>query len=34
MQRIRQDFELPPCIENWGWKFHHLGIPTDISDAK
>ncbi|MEX1013812.1 MAG: hypothetical protein WDZ80_01465 [Candidatus Paceibacterota bacterium] len=29
MQQIRQDFELPPCIENWGWKFHHLGIPTD-----
>jgi len=30
MQRIRQDFELPACIENWGWKYHHLGIPTDI----
>ena len=29
MQQIRQDFELPPCIENWGWEFHHLGIPTD-----
>lgn len=29
MQQIRQDFELAPCIENWGWKFHHLGIPTD-----
>ena len=30
MQRIRQDFELPTCIENWGWKYHHLGIPTNI----
>jgi len=26
---IRQDHELPPCIEDWGWKYHHLGIPTD-----
>ncbi len=25
---IRQDFELPPCVETWGWKYHHLGIPT------
>ncbi len=30
IQQIRQDFELPPCIENWGWKYHHLGIPTNI----
>ena len=30
MQQIRQDFELPPCIEDWGWKYHHLGIPTNI----
>ncbi len=28
-QQIRQDFELPSCIESWGWKYHHLGIPTD-----
>ena len=28
-QKIRQDFELPACIESWGWKYHHLGIPTD-----
>lgn len=30
MQQIRQDFELPPCIEDWGWKYHHLGIPTHM----
>ncbi len=30
IETIRQDFELPPCIENWGWKYHHLGIPTNI----
>ena len=28
-QQIRQDYELPSCIENWGWKYHHLGIPTE-----
>ena len=26
--KVRQDHELPPCIEDWGWKYHHLGIPT------
>src|SRR6056297_1776390 len=30
IQLIRQDFKLPPCIEKWGWKYHHLGIPTDM----
>lgn len=25
MYQIHQDFELPSCIEKWGWKFHHLG---------
>jgi hypothetical protein len=25
----RQDHELPPCIKDWGWKYHHIGIPTD-----
>lgn len=29
MDRIRKDNELPQAIEEWGWKFHHLGIPTD-----
>lgn len=28
-QKIRQDSELPFCIESWGWKYHHIGIPTD-----
>lgn len=27
--QIRQDSELPPCIKFWGWKYHHLGIPTN-----
>ena len=24
----RKDHELPQCIEEWGWEFHHIGIPT------
>jgi hypothetical protein len=27
--KIRLDHELAECIEQWGWKYHHLGIPTD-----
>jgi hypothetical protein len=25
---IRQDHELPQVFVQWGWKYHHLGIPT------
>jgi len=28
MKVIREDHELPESIVKWGWKFHHLGIPT------
>lgn len=28
MNYVRKDFELPEAISNWGWQFHHLGIPT------
>jgi hypothetical protein len=27
--KIRLENELPESIEKWGWKYHHLGIPTD-----
>ena len=27
---IRIEHDLPECITNWGWKFHHLGIPTNV----
>jgi hypothetical protein len=30
MDTSRLDFELPSAVEKWGWKYHHLGIPTDI----
>ena len=23
------EHELPESINEWGWKYHHLGIPTD-----
>jgi len=25
----RSDSEPPLSINKWGWKFHHIGIPTD-----
>jgi hypothetical protein len=24
----REDYEPPRAISEWGWKYHHLGIPT------
>jgi hypothetical protein len=28
MNKLRLDHELPISISDWGWKYHHLGIPT------
>jgi hypothetical protein len=28
MEKIRKDHEPPESIADWGWKYHHLGIPT------
>ena len=28
MCKQRKEHELPECIEEWGWKYHHMGIPT------
>jgi hypothetical protein len=25
----RSEFELPAATSRWGWRFHHVGIPTD-----
>ncbi|HPT21986.1 MAG TPA: hypothetical protein PLR88_08590 [Bacteroidales bacterium] len=30
-ERVRLDNELPSAISEWGWKYHHIGIPTDKS---
>lgn len=27
---MRQDHELPEVTEKWGWRYHHLGVPTTI----
>jgi hypothetical protein len=27
----RKDNEPPLAINEWGWRYHHLGIPTDTS---
>jgi hypothetical protein len=29
MDRVRKDSEPPLAIYEWGWRFHHLGIPTE-----
>jgi hypothetical protein len=31
--RKRRDHEPPPAIARRGWKFHHLGIPTNVPHA-
>ena len=28
MKKIRQDHKPPESIADWGWKYHHLGVPT------
>jgi len=30
MKLIRKEHELPLATEEWGWRYHHLGIPTNI----
>ena len=29
MIKERLEYEMPESIAQWGWKYHHLGIPTD-----
>jgi len=29
-KRLRKDHELPHALAEWGWRYHHLGVPTDI----
>ncbi len=28
--KMRADHEPPQAIAEWGWRYHHLGIPTDL----
>ena len=28
--RRRHDHEQPLATTEWGWRFHHLGVPTDV----
>jgi hypothetical protein len=28
---MRQDHEMPEATGKWGWKYHHLGVPTDVA---
>jgi hypothetical protein len=27
----RQDHEPPPAIARFGWRYHHMGVPTGVS---
>jgi len=29
MKINRQDFEPPIAVREWGWRYHHIGIPTN-----
>jgi hypothetical protein len=33
MRKKRKDSEPPIAISEWGWRYHHIGIPTDKSIA-
>lgn len=28
MNKTREDYELPEAISDWGWEYHHTGVPT------
>jgi hypothetical protein len=28
--KIRQEHEPPLAVAEWGWRYHHMGIPTEI----
>lgn len=30
MKLLRKEHELPLATEEWGWRYHHIGIPTNI----
>lgn len=34
MNHNRKENESPLCIEAWGWKYHHMGIPTSEKKAE
>ena len=29
----RQDSDPPAAIAQWGWRYHHLGVPTKVAHA-
>jgi hypothetical protein len=29
IKKIRLDHELPESVIEWGWRYHHIGIPTN-----
>ena len=31
INKIRKDHEPPLATDKWGWRYHHMGIPTKES---
>jgi hypothetical protein len=29
VEKLRKDHDPPISTDDWGWKYHHLGIPTE-----
>jgi hypothetical protein len=29
MMKYRREHEPPIAVAEWGWRYHHIGIPTD-----
>lgn len=29
MNYLRKEYQLPLATEEWGWKYHHIGIPVN-----
>jgi hypothetical protein len=34
MEYKRKEASLPKATSEWGWRYHHIGIPTDIPDCE
>ena len=32
-ESLRQNTDFPECITDWGWKYHHIGVPTTMKRA-
>lgn len=31
--KVRAEHDPPPAVAEWGWRYHHVGIPTEVPRA-